>query len=121
MDLLHIFSNTNTVQEFAEGDVVFAEGDPGDLMYVIIEGDVAIRVGDGNIASYSAGEIFGEMALIDTRPRSARAVATSPLRVARVDEDVFKFLVAENPSFSLHVMRVLVDRLRKSDPRLWQE
>ena len=121
MDLIGLFADSPDLRVCKAGDVIFAEGDPAGAMFVIIEGGVSIQVGDGQIATYGAGEIFGEMALIDPAVRSARAVALDDGVVARVDEQRFKELVGREPGFSLHVMRTLVERLRQSDPRLWRE
>ena len=121
MNLEELFRDSPHLRPYKPEDVIFAEGDPGDRMYVIIEGDVQIRVGDGKIATYGVGQIFGEMALIDDETRSARAVALTDVVVAEIDPEAFKALVAQNPEFSLQVMRVLVERLRQSDPRLWRE
>ena len=82
-------------------------------MYVIEEGEVNIVLGEKVINSLRQGEIFGEMALIDRKRRSASAVAKSDCRVAPVSEKRFIFLVQEHPYFSLQVMRVLAERLRK--------
>jgi CRP-like cAMP-binding protein len=61
------------------------------------------------------GGILGEMALIDTEPRSATATARTDSRVVRVDQKQFTFLVHEHPTFALQVMRVMAGRLRKAN------
>jgi CRP-like cAMP-binding protein len=65
---------------FDEGDVVFDEGDEGDTLYIVLEGGVRIRkAGDFYttvLAECGPGEMFGELALIDTQPHSASAVAS---------------------------------------------
>ena len=61
------------------------------------------------------GGVFGEIALIDNGPRSADAVAATDCRVVPIDENWFKFLVQQTPFFSLQIMRVMADRLRRAN------
>jgi CRP-like cAMP-binding protein len=65
----------------------------------------------------SAGAIVGERAMIDKAPRSATAIAKTNCRLVPVDEKRFQFMVAQTSSFALHVMRVIVDRLRQTTER----
>ncbi|MEZ5828568.1 MAG: cyclic nucleotide-binding domain-containing protein [Hyphomicrobiales bacterium] len=102
---------------FAPGEVVFAEGDKGDFMYVVRSGELEI-VRDGVVAeTLGPGGIFGEMALIDGSPRSATVRAKTDCEVAPINEKSFVFLVHETPYFAVAVMRTLADRLRRSVPR----
>lgn len=102
---------------FAPGEVVFAEGDKGDFMYVVRSGELEI-VRDGIVAeTLGPGGIFGEMALIDGSPRSATVRAKTDCEVAPINEKSFVFLVHETPHFAVAVMRTLADRLRRSVPR----
>ena len=105
---------TETIN-LSPGQIVFNEGDKGDLLYVLLEGAVQIRVGEVVVETAERGAIFGEMALIDDSPRSASAVATAPSRIVGVNRRRFQFLVQQTPNFALHVMRVLADRLRRMD------
>ena len=98
---------------FRAGETIFAQGQLGEEMYVIGEGEVDIVFKEKVINTHGAGEIFGEMALIDNQSRSASAVAKSDCKIAPVSEKRFIFLVQEHPYFSLQVMRVLAERLRK--------
>jgi CRP/FNR family transcriptional regulator, cyclic AMP receptor protein len=101
---------------FQPGEVIFAEGDKGDKMYVICSGEVEIERGGKLVERLSSGGIFGEMALIDGSPRAATARAKTPCEVAPLTEKTFLFLVHETPFFALSVMRTLADRLRRSGP-----
>ena len=115
MDLRGLFANSDNVQAFQANATIFAEGTPGDVMYVVIEGEVELRIRSDVLEVAGPGAIVGEMALIDAQPRSATARAKSDCRLAPVDERRFLFLVHEHPLFALHVMRVLTDRLRRMD------
>jgi CRP/FNR family cyclic AMP-dependent transcriptional regulator len=97
---------------FAAGDVIFAEGDKGDAMYVVRNGEVTVERGGRVMETVRGGDIFGEMALIDGAPRSATARAKTDCEVAPINEKTFLFLVHETPFFAIAVMRTLVGRLR---------
>ncbi len=65
-----IFKNAKDYETYPPGEMIFEEGEPGDVMYVVIEGEVDIVVRDEVVDQLSPGDIFGEMALIDDSPRS---------------------------------------------------
>lgn len=113
MNVRSMFEHAEGVQEFQAGATIFAEGTSGDLMYVVLDGELEIRTGSGFVDAIGPGDIVGEMALIDSEPRSATLVAKSDCRIVPVDKRRFLFMVQETPFFALHVMRVLADRLRK--------
>ena len=113
MDLRSLFARSDNAQEFQANSTIFAEGTPGDVMYVVLDGEVELRVRGEVLEVAGPGDIVGEMALIDTKPRSATARAISDCRLASVDERRFLYMVHETPLFALHVMRVLADRLRR--------
>ena len=99
------------------GADIFREGEQGDRMYIVSEGVVELSVKGRIIATIGKGSIFGEMALIDDKPRSATARAKTDCELATIDEAKFFELVHEKPSFALEVMKVLVERLRMMDTR----
>ena len=80
---------------YAAGDVIFAEGDRGDAMYVIRNGEVTVEHGGRVIETLGGGGIFGEMALIDGSVRSATVRAKTDCDVAPINEKTFLFLVHE--------------------------
>jgi CRP-like cAMP-binding protein len=96
----------------APGDFLFREGDLGDKMYVLLEGEMEIRLGDFVFESAGVGAILGEMALIDDGRRTADALAKSACRLAPIDQRRFQFLVQQHPHFATHVMKTLAGRLR---------
>src|SRR5215468_675658 len=103
--------DTDTVQ-LVPGDFLFHEGDKRDKMYVLLEGEMDIRLGDYVVETAKEGALIGEMALIDDSPRAANAVAKSPCRLAKIDKRRFHFLIQQTPNFATHVMKELADRLR---------
>lgn len=109
---IDLFRNTRDGVAFAKGEAIFTAGKPGELMYVVLEGEVEIRQDGRVLAVAKAGEVLGEMALIDHGPRSASAIARTDCLLAPVSERRFLFMVQETPFFALKVMQVLVERLR---------
>ncbi len=97
---------------FKAGSTIFREGDEAKELFVIKSGQVRIQIGNRTITELGADSIFGEMALIDSEPRSATAVATTDVELVPVSERQFLFLVGQTPYFALRVMRVLAQRLR---------
>lgn len=81
-------------------------------MFAIVEGEVEIRLNGKTVEVCKAGSIVGEMALIDSQPRSATAIAKTDCKLASVDEKRFLFLVQQTPLFALQVMRIMTERLR---------
>jgi CRP/FNR family transcriptional regulator, cyclic AMP receptor protein len=94
------------------GGVIFREGEQADELFVIKSGYVCIQIGNRMVAELTADDIFGEMALIDSEPRSATAVAITDVELVPITENQFLFLVGQTPYFALKVMRTLAQRLR---------
>jgi CRP/FNR family transcriptional regulator, cyclic AMP receptor protein len=113
MDLRDLFKSAENTEEFQAGATIFEEKSTGSVMYVVLDGEVEVRRGARVIEVIESGNIVGEMALIDPQFRSATAVAKSDCRLAIVDEKRFLFMVQQTPFFALHVMRILVNRLRR--------
>ena len=100
------------------GEIIFRTFDMGSEMYVVLEGEVELRIGDNIIETLGAGEPFGEMALIDQAPRTATAVAKTACKLAVIPEKRFLFLVQTTPYFALQLMKVMADRLRRMNERV---
>lgn len=104
--------NDIETRSFKAGDIVFREGDEAKELFVIKSGQVRIQIGNRAVTELATDSIFGEMALIDSEPRSATAVAVTDVELVPVSEKQFLFLVSQTPYFALKVMRVLAQRLR---------
>jgi CRP/FNR family transcriptional regulator, cyclic AMP receptor protein len=98
---------------YAAGQTIFREGDLGEHLYFVQSGEVAISVQDTVVDRIGPGDVFGEMALIDHKVRSATATAASATEIVPVDEKRFLFLVQQHPYFSINLMSVLADRIRR--------
>lgn len=113
MPTFEIFSREPDLRTFKAGDTIFSAGDRGDCMFVVIEGDVDIRVNGAVVDRLKSGSIFGEMALIDAEPRSGTAIAATDCKLAAIGEKRFLRLIEQTPRFALQIMRVVTERLRR--------
>jgi CRP/FNR family transcriptional regulator, cyclic AMP receptor protein len=115
MNPAELFRKETDTLQLASGDFLFREGDNADKMYVLLEGEIDIFLGDFVFETAGPGSLLGEMALIDDGPRTANAVAKKASRLAQIDRGRFHFLVQQTPHFSTHVMKILADRLRHTN------
>jgi CRP/FNR family cyclic AMP-dependent transcriptional regulator len=103
------------------GEVLFHEGDRGDVMYLIREGKIKITKGSGEdekvLAVLKEGDFFGEMAIIDGSPRSAGAIAATPVSLLVIDKTTFQTKIKENPLIH-YVLETLSRRLRATDEQI---
>jgi len=106
------------VRDFKAGDVIFRQGDPAQELFIIQSGEIEIRLGNRVLETLPQYSIFGEMALIDSAPRSATAIAASDAKPVPVNEKQFLFLISNTPYFALNVMRVMARRLRAANSAL---
>ena len=102
-------------EPFVQGMRIFAQGDFGDVMYAVLEGEIELHAGERIFERVGPSGVFGEMALIDTKPRSASATAKTDGKLVRIDQQRFLFLVQNTPFFAIEVMQVLAQRLRRMD------
>jgi len=100
------------------GEAIFRAYDMGAEMYVVIEGEVELTIGEKVLETLGPGEPFGEMALIDQAPRVATAIAKTRCKLAVISEKRFLFLVQTRPEFALQIMKVMADRLRTMNARV---
>src|SRR6266849_3155970 len=112
--------------KFAENELIFTQGEPGDGLYIILQGRVRIASTDqfGRervLAFYGPGEFFGDMAVLTGAPRSASALASTDMRVLQLRKDDFDVLVASSVSMMRGMMRVMVERQTLMNTRLTQE
>lgn len=115
MNLAELFRHETDLLALPAGQVLFKEGEQGDLMYVLMSGTAEISVRGRVVENAEVGAIFGEMAMVDEGTRSATVTAKSDCKFMRIERERFNFLIQQTPNFALFVMRVIADRLRKTD------
>lgn len=98
--------------ELEPGEQIFAKGDLGKEMYIIVSGCVCIHDGERRLNTLGAYEVFGEMALLDAEPRSASATADEETLLLRLRQEEFFELMADHAAIARGVIVVLSQRLR---------
>jgi CRP-like cAMP-binding protein len=103
---------------YADGEVVVRQGDTGDCMYTVQEGQLEVVAKQGDrgevrIAVMEQGAIFGEMAIFEHEVRSATVRALGPARVLTIDKKTFLRRVQEDPSLAFNLVRIMSQRIRK--------
>ncbi|MGA2392277.1 MAG: cyclic nucleotide-binding domain-containing protein [Candidatus Lustribacter sp.] len=115
---LSMFASDLDAQQYPAGHRFMSVGDHGEMMYVVTEGDVEISLRGKILETVHAGGIFGELALIDHRERSADVIAKTDVKVSALDQKRFLYLVRNHPFFALEVMKIMAERLRRFDDLL---
>ncbi len=105
------------------GETLFFQGDPGHAVYILESGTVRIYVHaeDGqevSVVLYGAGDLFGEMSLLDQLPRSATAVATEDAVLWVMSDEDFCLHLRTSPQLALNVMLTLSTRLRETNEKI---
>ena len=105
------------------GQVLFQTGDPGDALYIVQEGEIELFIKDTAgqkivLATPAAGDMFGELAMLDYGPRTATAVALQDSDVLVLDREDLLLLFQKNPEAALHMLAALSSLTRKADELL---
>ncbi len=118
---MHLFRHASDTLSLAEGEYLFRQGDEADFMYILVDGEVDIFVGETLVDTVESETVLGEMAMIkdqDDEYRGASVRAKTACRVLPIDQKRFQFLIEQTPYFAIEVMRILAHRLRKMDSQL---
>ncbi len=108
-----IFQKQPDPKAFSAGEVIFEEGQPGNEMYGIIEGEVDIVVNGKVVETIETGEVFGIGVLVGVPNRAYTAIAKVDAKLGFLDEKKFLFAVQETPVFALKVMKSHSERLSR--------
>lgn len=98
--------------QLAPNEQLFARGDRGTSMYVIVTGLVRVHIGDQTIVELSDGEIVGELAAVDPEPRSASVSAIDPSTLYQIEQSTLQGLMADHPEIVQGIIKELAHRLR---------
>jgi CRP-like cAMP-binding protein len=104
-------------QPLGKGDFVFTEGEPGDALYLIVEGKVKVHKGDKQLIQLGLRDVFGEMAVLDSEPRSASVTVLEDAVLLKIGRDDFRDILSERPEIAMGVMKVLTRRLRETSKK----
>jgi CRP/FNR family cyclic AMP-dependent transcriptional regulator len=102
-------------RSFNEGDEITTEGRSGIGFFVIEHGNATVSIGGKIVRTLGPGEHFGEVALIDSGPRSATVIATTDLRCRGMSAWEFRPFVEEHPEVAWTLLETLVGRLREAE------
>jgi len=107
---------------YKAGEYILRQGDSGNCMYEIQEGQVEVvsSLGDKEIVlgTLSKGDFFGEMALFDQSPRSASVRAKKETRVITIDKRIFFGRVSDDPTLAFRILEKMSGRIRQLDREL---
>ena len=108
--------------DYVAGTVLFREGDPGGEMYVIQSGEIEISrvIGDHKqtLAVLPPGEFFGEMAILNDRPRSATATVRQPARLLVIDGQTFEAMIRGKTEIAVRMIKTMASRLERANQQI---
>lgn len=111
----HIARETN----FEQGERFIIQGDIGDALYVIVQGEIDILVqGVGRVARLGERAFVGDMAILASTPRTADVVAVTPVIALRIDREDFWELMGDKPEIALGIIKVLCQRLDDANRKI---
>ena len=111
-ELTHLADITQEVVYTAK-DTIIRQGEHGDSMFLIAEGEVRIHLGDTDLAVLKAKDYFGEMSILDGEPRSASATAVTDCLLLRINQTDFYSILSHHTEVALTIIRTLTRRLRQ--------
>ena len=95
-----------------KGDVIVTEGEETDDAYIILEGEIEVTKKGKVVALLKENSIFGEIALVDQRPRTATCTAKTPCKLGHVTRDNYTALLKHRPDAINPILRIVTDRMR---------
>ena len=111
---IEIFQKPPSPQTFAPGEVIFKEGETGDLMYGVISGEVEMYIDGKLVETIKEADLFGEGAIIHKdHKRASTAIAKTETVLAFLKREQFLFAIQETPMFAIEVMISYSNRFRR--------
>ena len=119
--MLEQLAAQSVIREIPARTVLFHKNDPGDSLFLLLEGRVKVHDGDYTVRKLAAGNCFGELALLDEGPRSLSATTTAPTTLAIIEREVFFRVFANTPDVTRKIVGMLTQRLRHQTDRVVEE
>jgi len=107
--------------QYEQGTEIFKEGETGDCMYIIQQGNIKIHKGNTTLAILKEKEVFGELSLLDADTRSASATANTDCILYKIDQEPFYELMDERPEVAKGFIKILCQRLRTMNAKSRQQ
>jgi len=104
-------------EEYEQNTIIFQEGEIGDCMYIIYQGEVRIHKNNTTLAILKEKEVFGELALLDAELRSASATSTADCVLFRIEQEPFYELIENRPEVAKGFIKILCQRLRAQNEK----
>ena len=104
-------------EEYEQGTLIFREGEIGDCMYIIHQGEVNIHKGGTTLAILKEKEVFGELSLLDAEVRSASATTHTDCVLFRIEQEPFYELIDNRPEVARGFIKILCQRLRAQNEK----
>lgn len=104
-------------ERLSRGSILFREGDAGDCLYVIVDGEILIHIGDLEVRRHLKGDYFGEMSLLDDRPRSASAAAMDETLLLKINREDFYDIMMSRHDVLKGVLKMMTGRIRELTER----
>lgn len=98
-------------------DPIIVEGEMGDSLYLILEGKVRVHKGEKTLVELGDHQVVGEMAVLDSEPRSASVTALTDTRLLKIGREDFRDIMAERSEIGAGVIKVLSRRLREANKK----
>jgi len=114
VDTLECLASECQLKELAVGEALFQDGEEGDSMYVILSGELVVSKNEIEIARREQGDYLGEMALIESKPRSATVISTVPTRLLEITQEQFQAKLSASPDALIAIMKTLSNRAREN-------
>ncbi|NMF59738.1 Crp/Fnr family transcriptional regulator [Pseudanabaena yagii] len=115
--LVRLASIMNEVS-YPSGKMIFAQGQEGRSLYIVVAGKVRVHIGDKDLAILDKGSCFGEMSLFDAEPRSASVTAISNCDCLVLTQQQLYEAIDETPDIAVNIIRLLSRRIRSQNDQL---
>jgi CRP/FNR family transcriptional regulator, cyclic AMP receptor protein len=97
--------------------LIFRHGEEGRSLFIVVSGRIKIHIGNNQLAIFSQGESFGEMAVFDAQPRSASATTLEPSQCLELTQEQLYEAIEETPEIAVNIIRVLSRRIREQNEK----
>jgi len=115
---LGVLANVARDYHFSPGEIVVAEGDESGRFHLIVDGRATTTVGGTQVAEFGPGDYFGEVAMIDRKPRTATVTAATDLKTLSLASISVRPMLREHPEITLKLLEKVCARLRAADAQL---